>query len=44
MRRLIRSNSDDWAPRIEMTPLLDVVFLLLTFFIFSLVLMVRALE
>ena len=42
MRRLIRSNPDDWAPRIEMTPLLDVVFLLLTFFIFSLVLMVQA--
>ncbi|MAE62055.1 MAG: hypothetical protein CMJ49_11945 [Planctomycetaceae bacterium] len=29
-------------PRIEMTPLLDVIFLLLTFFIFALVLMVRA--
>ncbi len=29
-------------PRMEMTPLLDVVFLLLTFFIFSMVLMVRA--
>lgn len=29
-------------PRLEMTPLLDVVFLLLTFFIFALVLMVRA--
>jgi biopolymer transport protein ExbD len=28
--------------RLEMTPLIDVVFLLLTFFIFALVLMVRA--
>jgi len=29
-------------PRIEIMPLVDVVFLLLTFFVFSLVLMVRA--
>lgn len=29
-------------PRLEMTPLIDVVFLLLTFFIMALVLMVRA--
>lgn len=29
-------------PRLELTPLIDVVFLLLTFFIFSMVLMVRA--
>lgn len=29
-------------PRIELIPLLDVVFLLLTFFIYSMVLMVRA--
>jgi biopolymer transport protein ExbD len=28
--------------RLEMTPLIDVVFLLLTFFVFSIVLMVRA--
>jgi len=31
----------DHAPRFEMTPLLDVIFLLLTFFIYSQVLMVR---
>lgn len=30
------------APRLELTPLIDVVFLLLTFFVFSLVLTVRA--
>ena len=29
-------------PRVEMTPLLDVIFLLLTFFIYSIVLTVRA--
>lgn len=29
-------------PRLEMTPLIDVVFLLLTFFLFSVVVMVRA--
>ena len=29
-------------PRVEMTPLLDVIFLLLTFFIYSLVVTVRA--
>jgi biopolymer transport protein ExbD len=29
-------------PRIELMPLIDVVFLLLTFFVFSMVLMVRA--
>lgn len=39
MRRL-RTTSRE--PRIEMTPMIDVVFLLLTFFIFSMVLMVRA--
>ena len=38
--RLIRRH--DNAPRVEMTPLLDVVFLLLTFFIFTWVMMVRA--
>ena len=32
----------DLAPRVEMTPLIDVIFLLLTFFIYSLVMMVRA--
>ncbi|USN99031.1 MAG: biopolymer transporter ExbD [Phycisphaeraceae bacterium] len=37
--RLRRTNID---LRLDMTPLIDVVFLLLTFFIFALVLMVRA--
>ncbi|MEO1235171.1 MAG: biopolymer transporter ExbD [Planctomycetota bacterium] len=32
----------DFAPRLEMMPLLDVVFLLLTFFIYSFVVMIRA--
>src|SRR5690606_8739401 len=35
-----RRHEDDL--RLELTPLIDVVFLLLTFFIFSLVVMVRA--
>ena len=39
MRRL-RRNPEPEAP--NLTPLIDVVFLLLTFFVFSLVLMVRA--
>ncbi len=39
MRRLRRTNPD---ARVEITPMIDVVFLLLTFFIFSIVLMVRA--
>lgn len=39
MFRIRRSLAE---PRMEMTPLIDVVLLLLTFFIFSLVLMVRA--
>lgn len=39
MRRMRRTNPD---VRIEITPMIDVVFLLLTFFIFSIVLMVRA--
>ncbi len=38
--RLIRRH--DLSPRLEMTPLIDVIFLLLTFFIYSLVMMVRA--
>ncbi len=38
MRRARRAISD---PRLELTPLLDVMFLLLTFFIFAFVLMVR---
>ena len=32
----------DFSPRLEMMPLLDVVFLLLTFFIYSFVVMIRA--
>lgn len=39
MRRLRRSNSE---PRLDLAPLIDVIFLLLTFFVFAMVLMVRA--
>jgi len=39
MRRVRRSTE---SARIEIMPLIDVIFLLLTFFIFALVLMVRA--
>ena len=39
MRRIRRV---DQSPRLEVMPLIDVVFLLLTFFLFSLVVMVRA--
>ncbi|MBX3321468.1 MAG: biopolymer transporter ExbD [Phycisphaeraceae bacterium] len=39
MIRFRRTSPD---VRLEMTPLIDVIFLLLTFFIFSLVLLVRA--
>ena len=39
MRSVRRSSPE---VRLELTPLIDVVFLLLTFFVFSLVLMVRA--
>lgn len=38
--RLVRRS--DLAPRVEMIPLIDVIFLLLTFFIYSLLVMVRA--
>lgn len=38
MRRLRRNRSE---PRIELTPLIDIMVFLMTFFIYSLVLMVR---
>ncbi len=37
---LIRRN--DYSPRIEMMPLIDVIFLLLTFFIYSMMVMMHA--
>ncbi len=40
MMRSIRRH--DLSPRVEMLPLIDVVFLLLTFFIYSMIVMVRA--
>ena len=40
MRRVRRTAMDD--PRLEIMPLIDVIFLLLTFFVFALTLMVRA--
>lgn len=40
LNRRVRRLGDD--PRVELTPMIDVVFLLLTFFVFSIVLMVRA--
>lgn len=39
MRPLRRT---DHAPRVEFTPLIDVIFLLLTFFVYSLLTLVRA--
>lgn len=41
MKRRIAGNELD-EPRLEIMPLIDVVFLLLTFFIFSVAMMVRA--
>ena len=41
-RARLHLRRNDLEPRIEMMPLIDVVFLLLTFFIYSMVLMVRA--
>ncbi len=40
LTRRVRRLSDD--PHVELTPMIDVVFLLLTFFVFSIVLMIRA--
>lgn len=40
LNRRVRRLGDD--PHVELTPMIDVVFLLLTFFVFSIVLMVRA--
>ena len=40
LSRRVRRMGDD--PHVELTPMIDVVFLLLTFFVFSIVLMVRA--
>lgn len=37
-----RSSVTDFTPRIELLPLIDVVFLLLTFFIYAMAVMVRA--
>ncbi len=37
-----RSDSDELEPRLELMPLLDVVFLLLTFFVYALSVMVQA--
>lgn len=36
---MYRVRRDDRAPRVEMTPLIDVIFLLLTFFMYSVVTM-----
>ncbi|MEM7227771.1 MAG: biopolymer transporter ExbD [Planctomycetota bacterium] len=39
---MVTLRRTDYEPRIEIMPLIDVIFLLLTFFIFAMVLMVRA--
>jgi biopolymer transport protein ExbD len=39
MRRIRRS---DYSPRIELAPVLDVVFVLLTFFVYSVAMMIEA--
>jgi len=36
------ARRSDWSPRIEIMPLIDVIFLLLTFFIYAMVTMVQA--
>lgn len=40
MRRIRRN--DDLHPRLELYPMIDVIFLLLTFFVYCMVMMVRA--
>jgi biopolymer transport protein ExbD len=37
-----KARRPDWSPRIEIMPMIDVIFLLLTFFIYALVTMVEA--
>ncbi len=39
---MLRIRRDEIAPRLEMTPMIDVIFLLLTFFIYSLAMMISA--
>lgn len=39
---MLRVRRTDLSPRVEMTPLIDVIFLLLTFFIYSMLVMVQA--
>lgn len=39
---MLRVRRHDLSPRVELLPLIDVIFLLLTFFIYSLILTVRA--
>ncbi len=39
---MLRIRREEIAPRLEMTPMIDVIFLLLTFFIYSLAMMISA--
>lgn len=39
---MLQLRRHDLAPRLELLPMIDVIFLLLTFFIYSLIFMVRA--
>jgi biopolymer transport protein ExbD len=39
---MLHARRHDHSPRVELLPLIDVIFLLLTFFIYSLILTVRA--
>ncbi len=38
----LKRSSESSGPRLELTPLIDVIFLILTFFLFSVTVMVRA--